>query len=299
MAERGGLVRVVEGGELLGPPLAAFRPAEGFGAGLLGIALHPGFEENGVMYAYMSYGEGGEVLNRIVRITESGNRLAEARTILDGIPGSRYTNGGLVKFGPDGMLYAGTGTPSEASHLPQDPGSLAGKVLRIDGDGGVPGDNPFPGSPVYALGFRNPQGIAWDAEGRMYVADLGPEKNDEINEVEAGGNYGWPGAECAAGPGSEAAAVCYDPGIGPGGMLFYSGGIDFGSPLLMASLGSGGLYRLDPGEGLASQKPVLGGVGRVRDVAEGPGGSVYGITSNTDGKGFPGGGDDRLLRITE
>ncbi|MDA7942188.1 MAG: PQQ-dependent sugar dehydrogenase [Nitrosopumilus sp.] len=296
VTERAGLVRVVQDGSLLEAPLASFRPAAVPGGGLLGIALDPEFAENGRLYLYMTYEEGGDLYNRIMAVTESGSRLRDVETILDGIPGSAYTNGGFLKFGPDGMLYAGTGTVSEGSHLPSDPASLAGKILRIGADGSIPADNPFPGSPVYSLGYRNPQGLAWDEEGRMYAADLGPEKNDEINLVRAGSDHGWPGTECAAGPGTEAALACYDPSIEPGGMIHYSGRIDVGFPLLVASLKASNLYGVDPWSG--SESPVLGFNGRVRDVAQGDDGSIYVITSNTDGRGFPDAGDDRLLRIT-
>ncbi|RNJ77115.1 MAG: PQQ-dependent sugar dehydrogenase [Nitrosopumilus sp. H8] len=299
VTEKDGLIRVVQNGSLLASPLASFRPVDAFDGGLLGIALHPEFADNHKMYVFLTYMDGENLWNKLVQITESDNKLQDAQVILDGIPGSSFTNGGFVKFGPDGKLYVGTGTVSDASHLPQDPGSLAGKILRINDDGSIPDDNPFPGSPVYALGYRNPQGMTWDDQGGMYVAELGPEKNDEINLVTAGKNYGWPERECAGGPGFEETVLCYDPSIEPGGILFYTGDIDFEFPFLMASLRASNLYQLDFEEGLASQKPILSGAGRLRDVVQGPDGSIYVITSNTDGKGFPDGKDDKLLRIVK
>lgn len=297
VTEKDGRIRVIENGTLLEAPLASFRTVDEFDAGLLGIALHPDFGANGLLYVFVSYEEDGLIWNKIVMITEEDNRLAEARTVLDRIPGSKFTNGGFVKFGPDGKLYAGTGTVSDASHLPQDPGSLAGKILRINDDGTIPDDNPWEGSPVYSIGHRNPQGMTWDGGGNLLAAEFGPEKNDEINMIRAGANYGWPEQECAGG-GFEDAVLCYDPSIEPGGILFYPGGaLGVESPFVMASMRAYNLYQLDFGEGLASQSSILSGVGRIRDVVSGEDGSLYVITSNTDGKGFADPRDDKLLRI--
>ena len=191
-----------------------------------------------------------------------------------------------------------TGTVSDSSHLPQDLTSLSGKILRLNEDGTIPQDNPFSDSPIYSYGFRNPQGITWDIDGNMYVAELGPEKNDEINMIKPGKNYGWPEVECMGNEKFEGAVMCYDPGIEPGGILFYDGGkIKLENSFLMTSLRAANLYQLDLEEGLKSQKSILSGVGRIRDVVLGEDGSLYVITSNTDGKGFPDGTDDKLLRI--
>ena len=187
-------------------------------------------------------------------ITESNNKLQSVSTILDRIPGSSFTNGGFLKFGPDGKLYVGAGTVSEASHLPQDPTSLAGKILRINDDGTIPGDNPFEDSPVYSLGHRHPQGMAWDDDGNLYVAEHGPEKNDEINVIIPGGNYGWPNRECSGGE-FRGALLCYDPSIEPGGILHYkSDAIGLEHPFVMASMRAANLYQVDFEEGLPSPK---------------------------------------------
>jgi glucose/arabinose dehydrogenase len=246
----------------------------------------------------LTYEEDGNLWNKILRITESENKLQDAETIFDKIPGSSFTNGGFIKFGPDRKLYVGTGTVSDASHLPQDLDSLSGKILRLNDDGTIPDDNPFLNSPVYSLGHRNPQGMTWDDDGNMFVAEFGPEKNDEINIILAGKNYGWPEQQCTGNEHFEAAILCYDPSIEPGGILFYSGDkLDFEFPFIMASMRSANLYQVDFEQGLSSQKSILSGIGRVRDVVEGNDGSLYVITSNTDGKGFPDRMDDKLLRI--
>ena len=298
VTEKDGAIRVIQNNTLLESPLATLRSADVFDGGLLGITLHPNFSSNHYMYVFLTYDEDGDLWNKILRITESENKLVNAEIILDKIPGSSFTNGGFLKFGPDEKLYIGTGTVSAASHLPQDLGSLSGKILRLNDDGSIPDDNPFSNSPIYSLGHRNPQGMTWDDDGNMFVAEFGPEKNDEINLILSGKNYGWPEQQCSGNEDFEDAVLCFDPSIEPGGILFYSGDlIDFESPFIMASMRAANLYQLDFEEGLSSQKSILSGIGRVRDVVQGPDGSLYVITSNTDGKGFPDSMDDKLLRI--
>ena len=297
VTEKDGAIRVIQNNTLLESPLATLRSADVFDGGLLGITLHPNFSSNHFMYVFLTYDD-GNLWNKILRITESENKLQNAEIILDKIPGSSFTNGGFLKFGPDEKLYIGTGTVSDASHLPQDLGSLSGKILRLNDDGSIPDDNPFSNSPIYSLGHRNPQGMTWDDDGNMFVAEFGPEKNDEINLILSGKNYGWPEQQCSGNEDFEDAVLCFDPSIEPGGILFYSGDlIDFESPFIMASMRAANLYQLDFEEGLSSQKSILSGIGRVRDVVQGPDGSLYLITSNTDGKGFPDSMDDKLLRI--
>jgi len=298
VTEKEGMIRVIQNNTLLKSPLATLRTADVFDGGLLGITLHPNFSTNHLMYVFLTYEENDTLWNKILQISESENKLVNAETILDKIPGSSFTNGGFIKFGPDGKLYVGTGTVSDASHLPQDLNSLSGKILRINDDGTIPEDNPFDNSPVYSLGFRNPQGMTWDDNGNLFVAEFGPEKNDEINLIHAGKNYGWPEQQCSGNEQFEDAILCYDPSIEPGGILYYSGdSLDFESSFIMASMRSANLYQVDFDEGLSSQKSILSGIGRVRDVVEGQDGSLYVITSNTDGKGFPDSMDDKLLRI--
>ena len=298
VTEKDGIIKVIQNNTLLESPLATLRGADVFDGGLLGIALHPNFSTNHYMYVFLTYEEDDNLWNKILKITESENKLQNAETILDKIPGSSFTNGGFMKFGPDEKLYVGTGTVSDASHLPQDLDSLSGKILRLNDDGTIPDDNPFSNSPVYSLGHRNPQGMTWDDDGNLFVAEFGPDKNDEINLIQAGKNYGWPEEQCSGDKDFEDALLCYDPSIEPGGILFYSGdSLNFESSFIMASMRAANLYQLDFEEGLSSQKSILSGIGRVRDVVQGPDGSLYVITSNTDGKGFPDSMDDKLLRI--
>lgn len=298
VTEKNGLIRVIQDNNLLDEPLATLRPASVFDGGLLGITLHPDFSNNHFIYVFLTYEENGSLWNKILRITESENKLTDAATIFDKIPGSVFSNGGFLKFGPDGKLYVGTGVVSDSSHLSQSLDSLSGKILRLNDDGTIPTDNPFPNSPVYSLGHRNPQGMTWDNLGNMYLAELGPEKNDEINLIKSGKNYGWPEQQCSGHEEFENAVMCYDPSIEPGGIVFYSGHtINLEMPFVMTSLRATNLYQIDFDKGLHSQKTILSGLGRIRDVVEGSDGSLYVITSNTDGKGFPNNMDDKLLRI--
>ncbi|WP_411731438.1 PQQ-dependent sugar dehydrogenase [Paeniglutamicibacter sp.] len=167
-------------------------------AGLLGLEIftEPGGAE--WLYAYM----GTESDNRVVRFALQDAGLGPAQDILTGIPRAGIHNGGRIKLGPDGLLYIGTGDATDRQAA-QDTARLNGKVLRIQLEGGIPMDNPFAGSPVYSYGHRNVQGLGWDSTGRLWISELGPEKNDEVNLIRAGGNYGWP----------QVTGVANDPGF--------------------------------------------------------------------------------------
>ena len=301
VTEKVGRIRVIESGVLLENPLATLRTANVFDGGLLGIAVHPAFDKNHFIYVYFTYENDDKLFNKILRITELDNKLDAAETIFDKIPGSAYSNGGVIKFGPDGKLYVGTGSVSDSSHGPQDIQSLEGKILRLNDDGTIPDDNPFSDSPVFSLGHRDPKGLGWDGFGNLFVTEIGPSKNDEINLVEAGGNYGWPDLECSGNGQFIDPLNCYDPAIEPGGIVFYYGDkLKLENPLVLASLRASHLFNLEIDEDdVKSQTSILSGMGRIRDVAVGPDGYLYLITSNTDGKGFPDSDDDKLLRIVK
>jgi len=300
VTEKAGLVRVIESGVLLDDPLATLRVANVFGGGLLGIAVHPAFDNNHFIYVYYTYEKDGAFWNKILRITELNNKLDAAKTIFDNMPGSVHNNGGIMKFGPDGKLYVGTGSISESSHGPQDIQSLEGKILRLNDDGTIPNDNPFSDSPIFSFGHMNPKGLGWDNEGNLFVTEMGPSKNDEINLVQPGGNYGWPEQECSGNEEFIDPIVCYDPTIEPGGIVFYYGDkIKLDNPLVLASLRASQLFNLEIDDEVKSQTSILSGIGRIRDVVIGPDDYLYLITSNTDGKGFPDASDDKLLRIVK
>jgi glucose/arabinose dehydrogenase len=214
--------------------------------------------------------------------------------LLAGIPSAAIHNGGRIAFGPDGMLYAGTGDAADGANA-QDPASLGGKVLRLRPDGGVPDDNPFPGSPVWSLGHRNVQGLAWDAEGRLFATEFGQNRVDEVNLIERGGNYGWPEVEGTGGGGRFRDPLVTWPvsEASPSGAAIARGTIFIGAlrgeALLRAAL---------DGARARKRAPLLRGRhGRIRTVARAPDGSLWIATSNRDGRGSPRDGDDRIVRV--
>ena len=315
LTERPGRVRVIADGQLLPEPAVVIQEVAEVGeGGLLGLALHPDFASNGYVYVYYTYRDGsGAFWNRVVRYTERDNRLIDPLVVLDGIPGASLHDGGRIAFGPDGKLYVTAGDARNPA-LAQDLGSLAGKILRVNPDGSVPPDNPFPGSPVWSYGHRNPQGLAWAPDGRLYATehgptgDLGMAAHDEVNLIEPGRNYGWPemvGATVVGAPGDYVPPVLESgqQTWAPSGAAFVSSGRfpQWQGDLLFAGLRSRTLWRLDlseDGRQAVALEPLFAGeFGRLRAVVEAPDGTLYLLTSNRDGRGNPSAEDDRVLRI--
>ena len=265
--------------------------------GLLGVSVSPNYEEDRYVYAYYTT----ERDNRVVRF-----RIGEEpEPVLTGIPVNSYHDGGRIKFGPDGMLYISTGDAGDTENS-QDRGSLGGKILRIEPDGSIPKDNPFAGNPVYSYGHRNVEGLAWDAEGQLYASEFGQNTWDEVNRIEAGESYGWPEVEGKGGqdrgyvdpitvwPTSEASPS--------GAEIMIDGAIpQWEGDLFVAALRGERLWHLelnDKGHVTDREKLLDGEVGRVRDVAQAPDGSLWVSTSNYDSYGNPvSEQDDRILRL--
>jgi glucose/arabinose dehydrogenase len=262
--------------------------AAGGEGGLLGLAVSPEFERDRLVYAYLSAQED----NRIVRFRLGGGPV---EVLLEGIPRAGIHNGGRIAFGPDGMLYAGTGDAAERGNA-QDTGSLGGKILRLRPDGGVPADNPDPGSPVWSLGHRNVQGLAWDAQGRLFATEFGQNRVDEINRIEPGGNYGWPEVE-----GTGGGERYRDPLVTwPTSQASPSGAAIAGDTLYVAALRGERLWSvpLDGAGGTGRPTAVLAGsYGRLRHAAVAEDGALWVLTSNRDGRGDPAPDDDRVLRF--
>lgn len=270
-------------------------------AGLLGAVLSPDFEDDSYLYLYYTYRAGNGLLNRVSRFIFEDDTLKNEEYILDKIPGSRFHNGGRIKFGPDGKLYITTGDAQEPS-LSQNLNSLAGKILRIDPDGTIPEDNPFEGSLVYALGLRNPQGLSWHPEsGDLFASDHGPNSQDEVNHILPGKNYGWPNVTCTASDDRyEDPVICYfEYTMAPSGIAFLPWDSLLESPLYVAGLRGNMIMRLDlDDEGsLIGQQELFNELGRIRTVVYHEG-SLYIATNNRDGRGTPRENDDKIIKIT-
>ncbi len=295
--ERPGRIRLVDAqGNLQEEPLLTMDNVAAVGeGGLLGIALHPDFEENGWVYLYYTYRENGNLLNRVSRFTMQDTTLSGEKTIIEGIPGASNHDGGRIKFGPDDFLYITTGDAGNAESA-QDLDSLAGKILRLNDDGSVPDDNPFSGSPVWSYGHRNPEGLAWDGAGRLWATEHGSSATDELNLIEPGSNYGWPvirGDETREGmvsPVIQSGSTTW----APSGMAYFDGAVYF------TGLRGQTLYRVNvqgDNQGQMMGRFLEDEYGRLRTAVIGPDGFMYVLTSNRDGRGSPVQDDDRLLRI--
>lgn len=262
--------------------------------GLLGLALHPDFEENRWLYLYFTSLTDGDLENRVERYRYQDGSLRERQVIIEGIPGARIHNGGRIAFGPEGYLYITTGDAADPQ-LAQEPDSFAGKILRLRDDGSIPEDNPF-GTAVYSYGHRNPQGITWDDEGRLWSTEHGPVARDEINLIQPGVNYGWPvitGSETTAGMGPPVIHSGIDHTWAPAGVQYWDGSLFF------AGLRGSALYeaRLEGGAVVALVRHFFNDFGRLRAVRLGPDGYLYITTSNRDGRGRVHTGDDRIIRV--
>jgi glucose/arabinose dehydrogenase len=243
------------------------------------------------LYAYFT----AESDNRIVRIP-FGDELgisSQPEVILSGLAKAGNHDGGRIAFGPDGMLYAtvgDAGTPDRA----QDPSSLNGKILRMTPTGDVPADNPS-GTLVYSMGHRNPQGLAWDGDGQLWAAEFGQDTWDEFNRIEPGGNYGWPVVEGQAGDDRFIDPVLQwaTDDASPSGLAWIDG------TFFMAALKGQRLWAIyvDDAGSASAVEWYTGVYGRLRDVTEGPDGSLWVLTNNTDGRGDPRDGDDRILQV--
>ncbi len=288
--ETGRVLQVTPDGTLtrLGGIAAAVPQGE---AGLLGVAVSPDFDTDRTLFFYVTTASD----NRVVSAPLDGAELGEPTVVLDGIPAGFIHDGGRIAFGPDGYLYVTTGETGDPT-LAQDPDSLAGKILRITADGDPAPGNPDPGSPVWSLGHRNVQGLAWDDEGRLWASEFGDSTWDELNLVEKGGNYGWPEVE-----GTGGGPDFIDPQLvwpvedaSPSGLAYADG------HLWMAGLRGQRLWRIAvSAKGRASRPKAFftEDYGRLRTVVTSPDDQLWLTTSNRDGRGQPTKADDRIVVI--
>lgn len=287
--DSGRILRITGSGEVTPVGRIDETVAEGE-SGLLGLAVSPSYAENRQIYVYASTDQD----NRVLRMTYANGRLGQATAIVTGIPRGFIHDGGRLAFGPDGFLYIATGETGEPV-LAQRRDTPAGKILRVTEDGAPAPGNPDPDSPIWTLGHRNVQGLAFDDNGKLWASEFGQDAWDELNLIEKGRNYGWPQVE---GRGSDSRfrnpqVVWRTSEASPSGLAFANGA------LWLASLRGERLWRISVDGNRATEPSdfFVGEFGRMRTVVTAPGGNLWVTTSNRDGRGDPQGGDDRILLV--
>jgi glucose/arabinose dehydrogenase len=265
-------------------PVRTIAGLDGTGdGGLLGLALSPGFAEDGLVYAYVTT----RTDNRVVRFTLTG----PVTPVLSGIPRGRTGNGGRLAFGQDGTLYIGTGDAGQPA-LAANRASLAGKVLRITAFGRPAPDNPNPASPVFSAGHGALAGLCLSGADQVYTTEPGSATVDELNRVERGRDYGWPGGTRAGAAKPDRTLPAATGGVGGCAVLERG--------LFVASTTGQRLYALPldaSGHAGVPADFLNGAYGRLRTVVAGPDGALWLTTSNKDGAGKPTPQDDRVIRI--
>jgi len=261
-------------------------------SGLHGLAL---LAEGETRWLYAYHGAAED--NRVVRMPLTGEpgslTLGAVEVVVSGIPRASTHDGGRIAFGPDGMLYIATGDAGQRQRA-RDRDYLGGKILRVTPEGEPARGNPF-GTAVYSLGHRNVQGLAWTHDGALWASEFGQDTWDELNRIEAGGDYGWPDHEGFARTGDaiDPVAVWAPDEASPSGIAVVD------DVVYVAGLRGERLWLYDTTTPSIEPSPVhTGEFGRLRDVIPGPGDTLWVLTNNTDGRGSPGPHDDRLLQLT-
>ena len=307
VAERKGRIRVIgRDGKLKARDIGKLEAAVDDEAGLMGIAVHPQFTRSPYVYVMYTWRRGQRRGNQVFRFRMERESIVCSEVILGGIPAGDNHNGGRIAFGPDGMLYVGTGDVMQRD-LSQRLSSRAGKILRVTPEGKVPPGNPNLKSPVWSSGHRNVQGLAWEpGTNNMYASEHGPSGEvgfgayDEVNRIVKGGNYGWPlmvGAPKRRGF-RDPVVAWPESATPPSGMVFWQG------DLFVATLGSESLVRITMRGGRTARierwfnDGDTAFYGRLRDAVREPDGALYVLTGNRDFRGRPRRGDDKILRIT-
>ncbi|MCR4263291.1 MAG: PQQ-dependent sugar dehydrogenase [Candidatus Roizmanbacteria bacterium] len=284
-------------------------------AGLMGLAVHPDFDQNTFIYAMYAYHGSGGLAARVVRFIDSGSSLQQDRVIIDNLPCASNHCGGRIAFGPDGMLYVSVGDARQP-RLAQDSSVLNGKILRITDAGQTPPGNPFGDLFTYSIGHRNVQGLTWHPETNMFFAtEHGPSGidgvggGDEINVIKPGENYGWPivsHRESQEKYVSPAYLFSPDgpPAVAPASAhIVHSQNNPWYGDLLIGALYEGDIIRCKLDYTVVTTCENLGlAVGRIRDIAENNQGEIFFSTSNRDGRSTKSGkvlndSDDKIYQL--
>lgn len=333
ISERPGRIRYVDpDGNLAEEPWVTPELVVGDenGGGMMGLALHPDFDENQWVYAMYSTDVRGGRANRVSRFRHEGSKGVDEEVIVDLLPAGNTHFGGRIEFGPDGMLYVTQGDTGQRTSA-QNVYDYRGSVMRFTPEGEIPADNPWPHTPVWAYGLRNTAGLAFHPEtGELFAADHGPSgewrdplvgARDEINVLKRGKNYGWPAAVGAPGESGYVDPILAwaDSPLPPGDLIIYDHDLmpQLKGDVFVATLRTEALVRIQFGDSSQPHKPTaierwftdrnLGDTplgegpsqfGRLRAVAVGPDGAIYIGTTNRDrGRGTIRDNDDRVLRI--
>lgn len=312
VTERSGNVRLVQNGTLQPQPIATVSALDQGEGGLLGIAAHPDVATNRQFYLYFTTTKNGTSVNRVERwqLAQDRRSATRDRIIIDDIPVAQFHNGGRIRFGPDGMLYIGTGD-ARLPDISQDINNLGGKILRLTPEGQVPEDNPIAGNPVYISGIRNTQGFDWANSSTLLVSDHGPSGelgrrgHDKVSVARAGDNLGWPTIyRCETQAGLVTPTIVWREAMPPGGATVYTGNAipEWKGSFILAGLRSELLQRVEFDPQLQRvqryESYLQGQHGRLREAIMGPDGELYVTTSNCDGRGACPASGDKILRIT-
>jgi glucose/arabinose dehydrogenase len=305
VSERPGRVRLLRKGKLEEKPVLTLKTGESSEGGLLGIAVNPKVPSQLFLFATVP----GPV-NELQRWKLSPNHRSATRekVLLSGISAGRYHDGGRIRFGPDGMLYVGTGDGTKPDRA-QDPKSLNGKILRLTPDGQVPGDNPIAGNPLWLLGLRNPEAFDWLDDRSLVIADHGPSgelgryTHDRVVLGHKGENLGWPTIYgCEEKEGLVAPLISWEAkALPPGGAAVYRGKAipAWKGSFIVASLGAEQLHRvvIEKGELKNHEVYFRQNYGRLREISMTPNGELWVATSNCDTRGECGPDKDQIFRV--
>lgn len=309
ITERPGRLRVLEDDELLETPIEGVPEVYAASQGGLFEALpDPDFETNGLLYISFAHGTAQANATRVIRARLDGMRLVDHEILFTALPlkDTPVHYGGRMTFLPDGTLLVGLGDGFDFREQAQTLDNHFGKIVRINADGSVPGDNPFIDSEgalpeIYSYGHRNIQGLLHDPDtGRIWQHEHGPRGGDEINLIEAGENYGWPiathgidysGATVSpfkTRPGLVDPLLVWTPSIAPSGLTLYRGELfpDWSGDLFISALAAHHLRRIELADGEPADQHILMGERneRLRDVRTGPDGALYVLVDAEDGK---------------